>query len=115
MGHSNPIEYHDLFSLPGYNKISQGIPTLYFCYISLKNKGKPMKYLFVALLALASVVVSKPLVVTVCNPSVCYTSVFSDVRQYSMLEDFTGRQFLRIIFTDGRVLDVNGSEIKINK
>jgi len=66
-------------------------------------------FLFVALAYATTIRVSS------CTRDVCTEYVLTDVKIYSMLKDYLGNPFLRVVFTYGDILDISGETIKVSK
>ena len=69
-----------------------------------------MKILLAAIL-FAVPVIAKTLVLEVCASTHCYNQSYYDVKSATPMTDFKDRRFVRIVFRDGRELDVQWSEI----
>ena len=74
-----------------------------------------MKIVIALLLLFVSASVSATIRVSSCTRDVCTEYVLTDVKIYSMLKDYLGNPFLRVVFTYGDILDISGETIKVSK
>jgi hypothetical protein len=71
-----------------------------------------MKIFLISILMFLSIVSAKTLVLEVCTMPTCYEQTFHNVKNAIQLEDQKGRYFVRIIFNNGRLLDITWAKIK---
>ena len=71
-----------------------------------------MKIFLISILMFLSLVSAKNLILEICTIPTCYEQTFRNVKNAIQLEDQKGRQFVRIVFNDGRLLDVTWAKIK---
>ena len=71
--------------------------------------------LLLAISASLSLSATKTTYVESCNRDVCATYVLHDVKKAETRTDFTGRQFVRVTFSDGSLLDIGGDRVSVRK